>query len=114
MPRTAATSTVLDIHKSPGASQRLKMTWLRDHFKLIAAQIRTPIARVAVSLGGDAEMTRLHRAHLEINSPTDVLTFSNAKPDESIDVDIAVCVDEAKRQAESHSHPIEHEILLYI
>lgn len=114
MPRSAATSTVIEIHKSPGVSQRLNMTWLRDHVPLIAAKIKRPLHRVAVSLTDDAGMIELHHQHLGLDTTTDVLTFPNSAPREPIDVDIAVCVDEAKRQAQARQHSLEQEILLYI
>jgi probable rRNA maturation factor len=43
---------------------------------------------------------------------TDVLTFPSAS-DGSIDVDIAVCADEARRQAADRGHDVTRELLLY-
>lgn len=114
MPRSAATSTVIEMHKTPGISRRLNTAWLRDHLRLIAGKIKHPLARMGVSLTGDAGMTELHRQHLGLNTTTDVLTFQNSAADAPIDMDIAVCVDEAARQAAEHHHPVEQEVLLYI
>jgi probable rRNA maturation factor len=114
MPRSAATSTVIEIHQTPGVARRLKMSWLRDHLRLIAGKIKHPLARIGVSLTDDEGMIRLHHQYLGLTTTTDVLTFSNSAEGHPIDVDIAACVDEAARQAAKHQHSIEQEILLYI
>jgi len=79
-----------------------------------AMHIDRPVARVSVQLVDDGAMTTLHREHCNIDSTTDVLTFDATLSDAApIEVDIAVCVDEAGRQATARGHAIEHEVLLY-
>ncbi len=87
---------------------------MTDLLRSVAARTGRPIARVTVQLIDDAVMRTLHHEHCNIDTTTDVLTF-DATPNETspVEVDIAVCVDEAGRQAEVRGHPIEHEVLLY-
>ncbi|MCA9295207.1 MAG: rRNA maturation RNase YbeY, partial [Phycisphaerales bacterium] len=51
--------------------------------------------------------------HCGLDSTTDVLTFPMSDAGDAVDVDIAICVDEAQRQAGERGHAVEHEILLY-
>lgn len=97
-----------------GIEDAIDLAWLRDHVASIIPMLKVAVARLAVAIVADAEMTRLHREHCGIDSTTDVLTFSDVKPGEPIDVDIAVCVDEAKRQAAVRGHSVERELLLYV
>lgn len=105
---------VIEVIAAPGIEDAIDLPWLRDHVASIIPMLKVAVARLAVAIVPDAEMTRLHREHCGIDSTTDVLTFSDAKPGEPIDVDIAVCVDEAKRQAAMRGHGVERELLLYI
>lgn len=68
---------------------------------------------VAIRIVGDSTMTALHARHCGIETTTDVLTFDHRR-DDAIDVDIAVCVDEAARSAAARGHHLERELLLYI
>jgi probable rRNA maturation factor len=86
--------------------------WLRDRLEDVIAELRRPVKRVSVSVLDDGSMRELHRRYLNIDDTTDVLTFP-AGSETSIDVDIAVCVDEAGRQAVSREHGVEQELLLY-
>ncbi len=78
-------------------------------------------SELRVRLVADAEMREAHLAHLGHDTTTDVLTFNygaapaNA-PDASgsLDADILVCVDEARRQAQARGLEPEREALLYI
>jgi len=70
---------------------------------------------VRVRVVGDAEMARLHEARTGVPGTTDVLTFDlRDEPAGDLDTDVVVCVDEARRQAASRGHALEHELLLYI
>jgi probable rRNA maturation factor len=68
----------------------------------------------------DAEMAVAHERYSGIPGTTDVLTFDLREPGESaaepaqMDVDLYVCVDEARRQAAGRGHAVERELLLYI
>lgn len=71
------------------------------------------VARIDVSIIDDAAMIDLHTRWHGLAATTDVLTFEHV-PTGAIDVDIAVCLDEAARAAESHRHSADDELLLYI
>ena len=114
MPRSVATSTVIEIHTLPGVSQHVKMNWLRDRLKRIAETVDGQVARLAVALMDDTGMIELHSEYLRHKSTTDVLTFPNSRTGDPVDVDIAVSVDVAAREATRHGHPLEQELLLYI
>jgi len=75
---------------------------------------------VRIIIVGDAEMERLHAYHKEDPTTTDVLTFDLrdearrlAPTRHPLDVEIVLCLDEARRQAERRAIPLEHELLLY-
>ncbi|MEO0475389.1 MAG: rRNA maturation RNase YbeY [Planctomycetota bacterium] len=73
----------------------------------------------------DDEMAELHEQYTGVSGTTDVLTFDLTNSAEgasapgseqtplSIEADIILCLDEAKRQAEQRGHETRHELLLY-
>lgn len=71
------------------------------------------VERFHLEIVDDAEMDRLHRAHSGIHGTTDVLTFAQSEPGQPIDADVALCLDEARRQAAEFGHDAERELLLY-
>jgi probable rRNA maturation factor len=85
--------------------------WLVERLRAAPAEIDPAPTRVSVLIVDDATMTDLHRRHLGVDDTTDVLTFLSAGgPGE---IDVATCIDEARRQAAHRGHPLEHELLLY-
>ena len=63
-------------------------------------------------------MADAHLRHMGVSGTTDVITFNLAEGDEDalparLDTDLLICVDEARRQSERRSIPIERELLLY-
>ena len=71
------------------------------------------VSRIGVQVVDDAAMITLHKQWHDLDTTTDVLTFES-DPDGPIDVDIAVCLDEAQRQADSRGHTMQDELLLYV
>ena len=71
------------------------------------------VERVCVQVVDDAAMIELHRQWHDLDTTTDVLTFESTTKG-PIDVDIAVCVDEARRQADGRGHDWQDELLLYV
>lgn len=74
---------------------------------------------VRVGLVSEREMARAHAAHLGEAGPTDVLTFDMREASEGggeaeVDVEIMVCVDEARRRAVEIGHEARREMLLYV
>lgn len=63
-------------------------------------------------------MAAAHEAYAKVPGTTDVLTFDMRDDDATdqarLDVDLLVCIDEARRQSAQRNHPITHELLLYI
>lgn len=87
--------------------------------RALAAMERLGVAGEArVRLVGDAEMAAAHERHCGVAGTTDVITFDLADGmsarGEPLDVDLLVCVDEARRQAASRGHSMERELLLYV
>jgi probable rRNA maturation factor len=112
---------VIDISASPAARgcSGDVMRWLGAQLARAASEVGRPISRIAVRIVDDAEMIDLHGRHMDDPTTTDVLTFPTEHEDGTgdcpgaIDVDIAVCVDEARRQAERRGHALRRELLLY-
>ncbi len=89
------------------------------------------VARMSVRIVGDEHMSQLHERHSGIPGTTDVLTFvggeavrgegaagagSPAEPrtgDGALEIDAAVCADEAARRCGEFGHGVREELLLY-
>lgn len=92
------------------------------------------VARMSVRIVDDAQMSILHERHSGIAGTTDVLTFvgghavrhdgagaaSGGGVDgtpcaggEGIEIDAAICVDEAARRCGDFGHGVREELLLY-
>ena len=87
---------------------------MRQHVTSAACQLERPVACIGVSIINDQAMSRLHLRHSGIDGTTDVLTFPSSEPGDPIQVDIAVCADEASRRAAEFGHSVNHELLLYV
>ncbi|MGP1273631.1 MAG: rRNA maturation RNase YbeY [Phycisphaerales bacterium] len=62
----------------------------------------------------DDDMATLHERHKRVPGTTDVLTFDLADEPGTVDADIVLCVDEARRQADARGHTVERELMLYL
>ena len=72
--------------------------------------------QINITLVNDSLMSALHLEHKNDASTTDVLTFDlreNRRSRSFVEVDLILCVDEARRQATLRGHWIERELLLY-
>lgn len=88
------------------------LVWL--HQKATAAiTALDPAGELSVRIIADDEMAAAHQTHKNVPGTTDVLTFDLSDND-SLDVDLLICLDEAKRQATARAHTPEQELLLYI
>ena len=70
---------------------------------------------LSVALVNDRRMAQLHRQFLNVDGPTDVLTFpldldARGRP---LSGEVVICVPEARRRAKEHKVPLERELLLY-
>lgn len=81
----------------------------------LAAALAPRAGEARVRVINDADMAEAHERYKNVPGTTDVLTFDLAgNPNEPLDTDVLVCVDEAKRQADARGIPVAHELLLYI
>lgn len=88
--------------------------WLDDQLTKAAELSGVSAATLSLAVVDDEEMAQLHEQYAGVPGTTDVLTFDLADADsDTIEGDIIVCLDEAKRQATKRGHPIRHELLLY-
>jgi len=69
-----------------------------------------------VALVDDSTMALLHGRYLNDDSPTDVMSFDlrDNRKDKTIEGEILVSVDTARRQAEELGVPLREEILRYV
>lgn len=106
---------VIDAESSlPGAD----VAWIRamgaQAVEILARPIEGVVHDVRVRLVGDDEMSEAHQRYSGIAGTTDVLTFDLSGDGRTLDVDIMVCVDEARRQAGQRGHDVRREALLYL
>jgi len=83
------------------------------HIEHLLPLLPRSVTRIAIDVIDDSTMAAMHAKWHGIDTSTDVITFE-ASPDGPIDVDIAVCLDEAVRAASRHGHAADNELLLYI
>lgn len=87
--------------------------WLAEQaFKALV--LLEAAGEVRVRIVDDAEMAEAHQRFSGVAGTTDVLTFDLAIDPAVLDVDILICLDEARRQAQARGHTVERELLLYI
>ena len=71
-------------------------------------------ARIHVAIVDDDEIARLNKKHLNHDGPTDVLSFDLSDDDTTLDGELVVSIDTAKRQAGLRQHSVEAELALYV
>lgn len=92
------------------AAERL---WLIERTERALALIAAPIHRVSIRIVGDAEMIELHRRSMGDATTTDVLSWVEQGAAGALEADLAICSDEAARQAAERGHGRRDELLLY-
>ncbi len=109
----------LDIHDDRGQLSSEQLSVMTE--RLIAACSWLGVTgEVRVRVVGDSAMAAAHERYSGVAGTTDVLTFDLRSAGERegepnrMDVDVLVCLDEARRQTALRGHLLEHEILLYI
>jgi probable rRNA maturation factor len=69
---------------------------------------------LSVALVDDGAMSELHERFLGVSGPTDVLTFDlEPESPHTVDGEIVICVDVARREAAKRGHDPRDELLLY-
>lgn len=120
-----------------GAVDPALCRWLQGELERAVAGARSvkgapvQVARMSVRIVGDAQMSRLHERHSGIAGTTDVLTFVGGEAVRSdgagsdggssgpradggvLEIDAAVCADEAARRCGDFGHGVREELLLY-
>mgnify|MGYP006159181827 FL=1 len=90
------------------------IAWIEAKVKESVAVLNKPQSEISIRIVNDDVMSAMHLEHSGVEGTTDVLTFDNGGDNNTIDADIAVCVDVAKRTINACSHSVESELLLYI
>lgn len=112
----SGSSIDLDINDTTGRLHATALSWLSEFGALAVGRAVGGGAGahvVALSVVDDSTMAGLHFSHSGIEGATDVLTFDlRDDPTGALDVEIVVCLDEARRQASDRC--VERELLLYL
>jgi len=90
--------------------------WLDAMLARAAGAVGVVTGRVGLVVVADDEMAELHETWKNVPGTTDVLTFDlsdDDAPADTVEGDIVVCIDEARRQAQTRGHTLRHEALLY-
>mgnify|MGYP006294959933 CR=1 FL=1 len=87
--------------------------WLRKALGRALEVVGCAIRRIDVVIVDDDEMQRMNRAFHGVDDTTDVLSFQQSATGDSIETDIAICADQAAREAKQRNHEPRRELLLY-
>lgn len=66
----------------------------------------TSLEEIAVLLISDRKISALHHRFMQVEGPTDVITFQHGE--------IFISVETAQRQADAHHTSLDHELRLYL
>jgi probable rRNA maturation factor len=103
----------IDITLSSTLISDERIAALRTKVCAILTHLPRSAARVSISVIHDEAMIELHTTWHNLKTTTDVITFE-ASTKGPLEVDIAICLDEANRAAADHEHSPDDELLLYI
>jgi probable rRNA maturation factor len=120
-----------------GAAEPALCQWLQAELARAVAGARSAdgegvrVVRMSVRIVGDAQMSQLHKRHSGIAGTTDVLTFVGGEAvcgdgaasgglaaeqltgGSALEIDAAICADEAARRCGDFGHGLREELLLY-
>lgn len=109
-PRRRPTGPTVVCLRAPGVDAPVR--WLTSNFRAAAGLLGLTRGEIALRLVGDAEMAELHGRYKGDPTTTDVLTFDLSQGDD-LCVQLMLCVDQARREADRRGHELRHELLLY-
>ncbi|MGC8559759.1 MAG: rRNA maturation RNase YbeY [Phycisphaerae bacterium] len=94
------------------------ITWLRARLRQVCLNMGIRNGVWAVQIVTDSEMEFLHQKYFGIAKTTDVITFDmrddgGRLPTDPLELDTAICADEAHRQSCSRKIELRSELLLY-
>lgn len=109
--RLSPTMIDLDLAGLSDPEQSLLSQGIQD----VLAHLPRPVHRLAVQIVRDAVMKNIHDRWKGQASTTDVVTFDLTESSgDALVVELAICIDEARRQAAERGHAVEEELLLYV
>ena len=95
--------------------EREKCAWIGVSATVALESVAVHGGGVRARIVDDAEMAAAHERWSGVAGVTDVLTFDLGEGgDGALDVDILICIDEARRQALARGLEPEYELLLYV
>ena len=106
-------SDIIEVLDPAGLLDEDEVELIVDALRRLVEGLDRPCVRCAIEIVDDRKMTLLHGRWMNDESTPDVLTFPMSAPEEPIDVDIAVCLDEAERRAGEYGHDRLRELVLY-
>ncbi len=113
--RCALAIEIIDERRALGGA---KCAWIESAAAAALGPVALAGGGIRVRIVDDAEMAAAHERWSGVAGTTDVLTFDLREGGEggegALDVDILVCVDEARRQASARGLAPEYEVLLYV
>lgn len=118
-PSASAAHPLIELSSGSGraaeAAHRLDRAWLLDRLREAADALETAVARASIRLLDDGDMSAMHERHLGVAGTTDVITFATAAapPESGVEVDLAIGIETAQREATKRGHSVEREVLLY-
>jgi len=71
-------------------------------------------AEISIAVVDDPTIRRLHQEYLEIDEPTDVMSFVLEQEDGALEGEVVVSADTARSAAEGYGWPAADELLLYV
>lgn len=88
---------------------------LRRYIQRAHAVLKPALAELSLAIVNDAKMRALHNRFMQIDSPTDVLTFEleHGAGGKCTSGEVVICLPEAQRQAKMHGVEVKSELLLY-
>jgi probable rRNA maturation factor len=94
---------------------RTCVPFLRTNIRKALNLLHSPVTDLSIAIVPSNMMSRLHKKHMGIRGPTDVLTFAldhdaRGRPTAG---EIILCSTVARRQAQQCSHSLRDELLLY-
>jgi len=108
---------VLEYHLDAHDTDPPTLGWIEGHLLAAASLAGVSHGRLGVTLIDDERMASLHAEYCDDPSTTDVLTFDlreDVSDDQApLDGDLAICRDQAQRQAKGRGHDARTELLLY-
>ena len=87
---------------------------LRDAVRIVLENESIASARISLAVVDDPTIRRLHRKYLDVDEPTDVLSFLLEQGEDCLEGEVIVSAQTAKRAATRFGWPPEDELLLYV